>query len=133
MWPFWQELGFPAVDLPPAALASADAAVRFLVEQLARMGHLREKEVSRLTSQILHREEVGSTALGRGIALPHTKSDAVESVLGVVGTAPNGVAWPNPIDDTPIRLVCLLITPAAKPSESLRALEAVSKRLHGGL
>ena len=127
----WDDLGFPVIDLPPTALASPDAAVRFLVEELARIGHLRQQDVHLVTCQILHREKASSTALGRGVALPHSKSDVVNGVLGVVGTAPNGVAWPNRINSIPIRVVCLLITPAAKPSESFRALVTVSKRLHG--
>ncbi len=127
----WDDLGFPVIELSPRAFASPEAAVRFLVEELARTGRLREEDAPEVVRQILRRERAGSTAFGRGFALPHAKSDVVDGVLGVVGTSSDGVAWPNLIDRTPIRVVCLLIAPAAKPSELLRALEDVSKRLRG--
>ena len=69
--------GFPVVDLPPAAAASPDAAIKFLVDHLVQTGRLPAEQAARVTSQVLRRESLGSTGIGRGIAIPHAKSDVV--------------------------------------------------------
>ena len=128
----WERLGFPTIVLPPSALSSPEAAIRFLVGDLARAGHFRVEQTERVACQILHRESFGATAIGRGVAIPHSKSDVVEDVIGIVGCSAQGVIWPGAIDDDPVCVVCLLITPASKPGDCLRALELISRQLRGG-
>ena len=126
------DLGFPVVDLPPSARASPEAAVRFLVEWLVRSGRLQPGQADRVTRQVLRRESLGSTGIGRGIAVPHALSDAVGQVLGVAGRAAGPVAWPGAFDSVPVRVVYLLVMPASAPGESLRALEAAVRKLRDG-
>ena len=64
------DLGFQVVDLPASASSSADAAVKFLVEQLVQSGRLEAGHTARVCCQVLHRESQGSTVIGPGIALP---------------------------------------------------------------
>ena len=125
------DLGFPVVDLPTSAVSSPEAAVRFLVGQLVQSGRLAPERAETVTRQVLRRESHGSTGIGRGIAVPHARSDAVAEVLGVVGRAEPPVAWPGAADAAPVRVVCLLVTPASDPRECLRALEAAVRRLRG--
>jgi PTS system fructose-specific IIA component/PTS system nitrogen regulatory IIA component len=125
------DLGFPVVDLPPSAGSSPEVAVRFLVGQLVESGRLRAEHAERVTCQVLRRESQGSTGIGRGVAVPHSKSDAVDRVLGIVGRSGMPVVWPGALDAVPVRIVCLLVTPASDPRECLRALETVVRRLQG--
>jgi PTS system fructose-specific IIA component/PTS system nitrogen regulatory IIA component len=127
----WENFGYPVIELPPSACGSSDAVVRFLVGELTRTGRIRSENAPRIIRQILHREKLGSTNLGRGIAIPHSKSDAVDDVLGMIGESSEGVAWPGNTDTIPVRVVCLLVTPTSKPGEALRALEALSQQLRG--
>jgi mannitol/fructose-specific phosphotransferase system IIA component (Ntr-type) len=128
---------YPLVELPPSAVASPEAAVKFLVNELVRLGRLRPENAARVTSQVVHRESLGSTGVGRGVALPHSKSNEVGEVLGVVGRSAVPVPWPGAMDEEPVRVVCLLITPASEPDASFRALEAAARQLRqvsaGGL
>jgi mannitol/fructose-specific phosphotransferase system IIA component (Ntr-type) len=126
----WDGLGFPVVGLPSSA-SSPDAVVRFLLEQLVQAGRLRPEDAATIASQVLHRETLASTGIGRGIALPHGKSDLVGELLGVVGRSTTGVAWPGALDDAPVRVVCLLVAPASRPGDYLRALAAIKRRLQG--
>jgi PTS system fructose-specific IIA component/PTS system nitrogen regulatory IIA component len=121
--------GYPVVDLPPSAASSPEAAVKFLVAELVRSGRLRAGAAERVCCQVLHRESLGSTGVGRGVAMPHSKSDAVGEVLGIVGRSAAPVAWPDAVDQEPVRLVCLLVTPTSEPGPSLRALEAAVRLL----
>jgi PTS system fructose-specific IIA component/PTS system nitrogen regulatory IIA component len=124
-------LGFPVVDLPPSAVSSPEAAVRFLVGQLVQSGRLQPEKADRVVCQVLHRESLSSTGLGRGFALPHSKSEVVAEVLGIVGRSTAPVVWPGAMDTEPVRVVCLLVTPAFEPEASLRALQAVVRQLRG--
>ncbi len=123
-------LGISVVDLPPSAESSPEAAVRYLVSHLVQSGLLRPEQADGVVSQVLRRESLGSTNIGRGIAVPHSTSD-VGQVLGVVGRAAKPVPWPGLAGSAPVRLVCLLVTPASDPGTSLRALVALSRRLRG--
>jgi PTS system fructose-specific IIA component/PTS system nitrogen regulatory IIA component len=125
------DLGFPVVDLPPSATSSPEAAVRFLAGQLVQSGQLRPEQVERVVGQVLAREAQGSTGIGRGVAVPHSKSDVVDRILGVVGRCATPMEWPGAVDATPIRVVGLLVTPASRPGETMRALETAVRRLRG--
>lgn len=127
----WENLGFPTIDMPASAIASPEAAVRFLIKELAGAGHILLGHVERVVCQVLQRENLRSTDLGKGIALPHSKSDVVENVIGLVGKSPTGVVWDGNAGQIPVRVVCLFLTPESKPDESLRALERIARQLRG--
>src|SRR4051812_4001898 len=91
-------LNFPVVDLPASATSSPGAAVRFLVGELVRAGRVRPEHAERVACQVLYRESLGSTAIGCGVAIPHSKSDVVEEVLGIIGRSAAPVAWPVSLD-----------------------------------
>jgi mannitol/fructose-specific phosphotransferase system IIA component (Ntr-type) len=123
--------GYPVVDLPPSVVSSPEATVKFLVGQLVQSGRLRSEDADRVVCQILHRESLGSTGIGHGFALPHSKSDVVGEVLGIVGRSATPVNWPGTVDTEPVRVVCLLVPPASEPTAYLRALEAVVRQIRG--
>jgi PTS system fructose-specific IIA component/PTS system nitrogen regulatory IIA component len=120
---------FPIVDLPPDAAVSPEAAVRFLVGQMVASGQLRQEHAEAVIEQVLCRESKGSTGIGRGIAVPHSKSGFVDRVVGVEARSELPVAWPGAADSAPVRRVCVLVTPATQPGESLRALKEIVQRL----
>ena len=124
----FEGLGYPVVDLPPAACQSRDTAVAFLTEFLVRGGRLPESDAPATVARILRREQLGSTALGNGVALPHL-SCGVEHAAGVVGRAAVGIPWEGAADGDPVRHVCLLLTPASRPQETLLAQERVVRHL----
>ncbi len=123
--------GYPLVDLPPSAIGSPEAAVAYLVEQLVKAGHIQAAYAHRVLFEVLKRESQGSTGIGRGFAIPHTKSNFVSQVVGIVGQSGVPIPWPGTLDGEPVRGVCLLVTPTAAPGSCLRALEAVSRRMRG--
>ncbi len=123
--------GFPVVDLPASAASGPEAAVQFLVGELVKSGRLPPEHAARVSSQVLRRELLGSTGIGRGVAVPHSRSDVVPEVLGVVGRSAVPVNWPGALDGGPVHLVCLLVTPEGDRGASFRALEALSRQFHG--
>jgi mannitol/fructose-specific phosphotransferase system IIA component (Ntr-type) len=127
-----ERFGYPLVELPPAALESPEAAVRFLVEHLVRLGRIDAKHAADVCSHVLHRESLGSTAIGGGFALPHSKSEFVSQVCGIIGHTAAPMQWSGSMDSKPVHTICLLVTPAAEPGAGLRALQDLCRRLHGG-
>ena len=86
------DLDFPVVNLPGDA-DSDESIVRFLVSELVRTGRIRQEHSESVMLQVLHRESLGSTAIGRGVAIPHTKSNIVDEVVGIVGQCAQPVNW----------------------------------------
>jgi PTS system fructose-specific IIA component/PTS system nitrogen regulatory IIA component len=122
------DFGFPAIDLP-GDLNSAEDVARFLIEELARRGDVSPQQVDSLLEAILKREELGSTAIGRGVALPHAKSAAIDRVLGIIGRSKRPIRWSSQPNSQPVTAVYLLLTPKSRPGDGLSALEAVSRWL----
>lgn len=123
--------GYPVVVMPEWASASPEAAVKFLVGQLAQSGRLPAGRAEEVVNAVLKRETLGTTAIGRGVAMPHSKSDTVAEVQGVVGKAAVPVKWPGAMDEEPVMVVCLMITPVANPRATLLALEAAVRAFRG--
>ena len=81
-----------------------------------------------LTDAILKREELGSTAIGNGFAVPHASVDWLTSCVTVMGFAPNGIDFDS-LDGEPVHTVILIASPESKPGDHLRLLERVSRSL----
>jgi len=77
---------------------------------------------------ILKREELGSTGIGSGSAVPHARLDAVHRPTGVFARLKRPIAF-EAIDGDPVDLVFLLLLPTDPMGEQLNALACVARRL----
>lgn len=113
-----------------ADLAAEDkeSAIRELVAALVESGQLNGDEQEDIIKAIMKREELGSTGIGRGVAVPHTKHPSVDKLVGTVGVSLNGVDF-NSLDGEKVQLFFLLISPPDRPGDHLRALENISRQL----
>ena len=87
-----------------------------------------EDEQESIIKAIMKREELGSTGIGRGVAVPHTKHPSVDRLIGTVGVSAEGVDF-NSLDGEKVQLFFLLISPPDRPGDHLRALENISRQL----
>jgi len=79
--------------------------------------------------EVLHRENLTTTGIGYGIAIPHGKCKAVEVPTVAVGRIRKGVEWES-LDDNPVQVVFLLAVPEESASdEHLRIIAALSRKL----
>ena len=83
-------------------------AIDLLVELQVKGGKIKDKDMYK--KGILAREELGSTAVGDGIAIPHAKSTAVSSPSLAAITVPNGVDY-EAMDDEPSNLLFMIAAP----------------------
>ncbi len=74
------------------------------------------------------REKLGTTGIGHGIAIPHAKMTVLENVKGIFVKLAEPVAF-DAVDDKPVDLVFLLLSPESAAADHLQALAAVSRLL----
>jgi len=113
-----------------ADLAADDkeGVIREMVQALLAAQRIASDEFESIVKAILKREELGSTGIGRGVAVPHTKHPSVERLVGTVAVSSEGVDF-NSLDGEKVHLFFLLISPPDRPGDHLRALENVSRQL----
>ena len=105
-----------------------EGVIREMVQALLDAGKIEQSEFESIIKAILKREELGSTGIGRGVAVPHTKHPSVDRLVGVVAISHEGVDF-NSLDGERVQLLFLLISPPDRPGDHLRALENISRQL----
>jgi nitrogen PTS system EIIA component len=85
-------------------------------------------DVAAILPALLRREDLGSTGIGDGIALPHARLDAVRRPHGILARLRDPIDF-DAVDDRPVDLVFLLLLPADAEGENLNALACVARRL----
>ena len=117
----------PAIKADLAAV-DKDSAIGELVAGLVAANEIAADEQESIVKAIMKREELGSTGIGRGVAVPHTKHPSVSRLIGTVGVSSEGVDF-NSLDGEKVQLFFLLISPPDRPGDHLRALENISRQL----
>lgn len=105
-----------------------EGAIDELVGSLVEAGSIQEDDRESIVKAIMKREELGSTGIGRGIAVPHTKHPSVDQLVGTVGISSQGVDFDS-LDGEKVQLLFLLVSPPDRPGDHLRALENISRQL----
>ena len=81
-----------------------------------------------VTGEIQKRDELGSTGIGRGVAIPHARLREVKKPLALLARLKSPIAF-DAIDGQPVDLVVLLLLPASSQLDQLNCLAAVARRL----
>jgi len=105
-----------------------EGTIREMVQGLLDAGKIEADEFESIVKAILKREELGSTGIGRGVALRHTKHPSVDRLVGTVAVSREGVDFAS-LDGETVQLFFLLISPPHRPGDHLRALENISRQL----
>jgi PTS system nitrogen regulatory IIA component len=110
----------------------ADLAVnnkRQLLNQLAQVaGQRLSLDPALIADSIAERERLGSTGFGGGVAIPHGKLPGLEHVVGVFARLVQPIEF-GAIDEMPVDLVFLLLSPPDAGVDHLKALASVSRQL----
>ncbi|OGW81123.1 MAG: hypothetical protein A3G33_10155 [Omnitrophica bacterium RIFCSPLOWO2_12_FULL_44_17] len=81
-----------------------------------------------IVKALLERENLGSTGIGQGIAIPHGKTDKVEKLTAVLGISKSGVNF-DALDGEPVYIFFLLVAPKDCAGPHLKALAQISRLL----
>lgn len=77
---------------------------------------------------LMEREKLGSTGVGRGVAIPHARYEEVDRVYGLFTRIEKPVEFDS-VDHQPVDLVFTIIAPQKEGAEHLKALALVSRTL----
>ncbi len=97
-----------------------------MVTLLAKTNKISDKE--KVVKILLEREELGSTGIGQGIAIPHGKTNQVNDVLITFGSSKLGIDFES-LDGEPVYLLFLLLAPMESSGVHLKALAKISRLL----
>lgn len=121
---------FVAADavIPDLEPTTKEGAIRAMVASLTKAGCIKPQDEEGIVAAILKREELGSTGIGNGVAVPHTKHQSVDKLIATVALSRQGVDFSS-LDGEPVYIIFLLVSPPSRPGDHLRALESISRHL----
>lgn len=102
------------------------AAIKELVNHMVENKFVSDGE--RFLNALAKRENLESTGIGDGIAIPHARTDAVDDLILAFARSPGGVDFSS-IDGKPSHIIFLIASPENKKSEYIMALAKLSRLL----
>jgi nitrogen PTS system EIIA component len=114
----------PELIFPELQGSDRPTVLQDLAERIAGLGLVRDADA--LYQKLWEREQLGSTGIGSGVAIPHCKMKGLERAVLAVGLLRKGVDF-GAVDDEPVRVLFLLVSPNDSPAEHLQALAAISR------
>jgi PTS system nitrogen regulatory IIA component len=78
-----------------------------------------------LLEKLLKREDMGTTAIGQGVAIPHCRTKKVKTPVLVLGLSREGVPFGS-VDGEPAHVFFLLVSPQDNPGAGLRLLASIA-------
>ena len=114
----------PACIIVPLQGKNKEAIIAELVDTLASAGSIQDKNV--VLQAVLAREQTRSTGIGSGIAIPHGKCKGARELVMAMGISSQGVDFES-IDEKPVYIVVLLVSPIDKTGPHIQALARISR------
>ncbi|OYX52684.1 MAG: PTS lactose transporter subunit IIC [Sphingomonas sp. 32-66-10] len=119
------DLVTPEAVVSGVAVSSTKKLFALLADVAARVYGV---DATIVAGQLAAREKLGTTGFGGGIAIPHGRIEGLDAVRGVMMRLDKPVDF-GAVDDSPVDLVFMLLSPATAGAEHLKALARVSRRL----
>jgi len=114
--------------VPDLKATTKEGVIREMVESLRAAGYFKGSDPEDLIKAILKREQLGSTGIGRAVAIPHTKHSGVDRLIGTLAVSKVGIPF-DAVDGEPVHVLVLLCSPQDRPGDHLRALENVARSM----
>jgi nitrogen PTS system EIIA component len=122
------DLLVPRGVIPQLRVSNKKQALQEIARRAATLTGIAERRIYDVLSE---RERLGSTGIGRGIAIPHGKLPELSRLYGLFARLERAISF-EAIDDQPVDLMFVLLAPAEAGAEHLRALARVSRLLRDG-
>jgi len=105
---------------------SKEEALASLAKRVAEVEPALDQDT--VLSVLKEREQLGSTGIGSGVAIPHGKLHELGHMLIVVGRSPDGIPF-DAMDNLPVHIMFLLLAPDDSATPYLKVLARVSRLL----
>ena len=102
-----------------------------LLGEMAEAAQRRYPELNSKSIQqvLMEREQIGSTGVGNGVAIPHGKLQELQKGLVCFGRSVKGISF-EAKDNKPVHLVVMILSPVGMAEEYLQTLAKVSKLMN---
>lgn len=99
-----------------------------LVDLLVGSGAVKKDGKNEILKKLQEREVLGSTGIGKGVAIPHAKSTKVKKMTAAFAISKQGLDFRS-LDGEPTHIFFLLLAPGDTPGPHLKALAKISRLL----
>ncbi|MFY8273733.1 PTS IIA-like nitrogen regulatory protein PtsN [Pseudoalteromonas sp. SSDWG2] len=101
-----------------------------MLEYLAQVAHQHAPHLSEQTllDAFLTREKLGSTGIGRGIAIPHGRLEGLDEIIALVVTSKEAINF-DAIDNRPVDIFVALLVPDNQCDQHLKTLAKIADKL----
>lgn len=106
--------------------------IQELIDALAAAGKIDKGDSKKLIAALMAREQLGSTGIGQGLAVPHAKHNSVGNLVAAFGRSKKGIDFDS-LDGEPVYLVFLLLSNKEASGQHLEALAYITKLLRDDL
>ncbi|MBL7214170.1 MAG: PTS sugar transporter subunit IIA [Phycisphaerae bacterium] len=114
--------------IPQLESRERDGVIHELIQALLKNKKHAKIDPKALAKAVIKRENEASTGIGKGVAVPHVKHEAVTEPIAVVGCSSEGIDFIS-LDKQPVYSVFLLLSPADEPDKHLQAMETIFRNL----
>ena len=109
----------------PLQTSTKKEVVEELAGALVVTDQLNKDDLPKFVKEIMAREALGTTAIGRGIAIPHVRTALSSGLVGVLGFSRDGVNFDS-LDKQPTHAVFMLASPMADKDSQIRILGRIA-------
>ena len=107
------------------AAVERDEVLHEMLKMLVGLKKIEEKDIDPILIELVRRETLGTTAIGRAVALPHARMDDIPEITVALGLSSNGIKF-HALDAHPVRAVFLVLGPKSDSDGYIEAMKTVS-------
>jgi fructose-specific phosphotransferase system IIA component len=107
--------------------SSKEDIINAIVDLAATSSKVLDKD--KMRASVFEREQIMSTGVGDGFAIPHGKTDAVSDIVGAFAVTAQPIDYES-LDEKPVRLVFLLVSKASAVGVHIKLLSKISRLMN---
>lgn len=100
--------------------------IKEMVQALVKAGRIEESTSKKVIKALMDREELGSTGIGAGVAVPHARHDSITELLGAFGRSKKGISF-DALDGEPVHVLFMLLSSKGASGAHLESLAYISR------
>lgn len=100
--------------------------VKEMVQALVKAGRIEESISKKAVKALMDREELGSTGIGAGVAVPHARHESITELLGAFGRSKKGISF-DALDGEPVHVLFMLLSSKGASGAHLESLAYISR------
>lgn len=100
--------------------------IKEAVEKLVEINAIPAGKKEEVVEALLRREELGSTGIGRGVALPHARIDCIEHPVAIVARCPGGIDF-DALDGQPVEALIFIFLPKGDAAEGMKLMVKIAE------